>query len=99
MAPNTPKPPPNSHCLSQLARPLINLKLPPLKNRRCAQAHRSQYDFIDGFAKHMRDALYTLAVCESNAVRAVVADANQIVHSYQCHYDRLRDAFLRTRVL
>jgi type I restriction enzyme R subunit len=22
-----------------------------------AEAHRSQYDFIDGFAKHMRDAL------------------------------------------
>jgi len=36
MAPNSPKPPPNSHGLSQLARPLINLKLPPLKNRRCA---------------------------------------------------------------
>jgi type I restriction enzyme R subunit len=23
------------------------------------EAHRSQYDFIDGFAKHMRDALPT----------------------------------------
>ncbi|MCX5801834.1 MAG: type I restriction endonuclease subunit R [Candidatus Eisenbacteria bacterium] len=35
---------------------------PPLSNRRnvvviADEAHRSQYDFIDGFARHMRDAL------------------------------------------
>jgi type I restriction enzyme R subunit len=37
-------------------------KYPMLSNRRnivviADEAHRSQYDFIDGFAKHMRDAL------------------------------------------
>ena len=37
-------------------------KFPPLSNRRnivviADEAHRSQYDFIDGFARHMRDAL------------------------------------------
>jgi type I restriction enzyme R subunit len=37
-------------------------KYPPLSNRRnivviADEAHRSQYDFIDGFARHMRDAL------------------------------------------
>jgi len=37
-------------------------KYPPLSERRnivviADEAHRSQYDFIDGFARHMRDAL------------------------------------------
>jgi type I restriction enzyme R subunit len=37
-------------------------KYPPLSDRRnivviADEAHRSQYDFIDGFARHMRDAL------------------------------------------
>jgi len=37
-------------------------KYPPLSHRRnivviADEAHRSQYDFIDGFARHMRDAL------------------------------------------
>jgi type I site-specific restriction-modification system R (restriction) subunit len=37
-------------------------KYPVLSDRRnivviADEAHRSQYDFIDGFAKHMRDAL------------------------------------------
>jgi type I restriction enzyme R subunit len=38
------------------------VKYPPLSNRRnivviADEAHRSQYDFIDGFARHTRDAL------------------------------------------
>jgi type I restriction enzyme, R subunit len=41
---------------------VIGGKYPELSNRRnivvvADEAHRSQYDFIDGYAKHMRDAL------------------------------------------
>jgi type I restriction enzyme R subunit len=31
------------------------------------EAHRSQYDFIDGFAKHMRDALPNPS-CRASAI-------------------------------
>jgi type I restriction enzyme R subunit len=42
--------------------PKNKLNYPKLSDRRnivviADEAHRSQYDFIDGYAKHMRDAL------------------------------------------
>ena len=40
------------------------------------EAHRSQYDFIDGFARHMRDALPNASFSASPARRSRLTDAN-----------------------
>jgi len=49
-------------------------KYPLLSERRniiviADEAHRSQYDFIDGFAKHMRDALPNASFIGSQGLR------------------------------
>ena len=53
--------------LGRQLRHRVRRQHPLLSNRRnimviAAEAHRSQYDFIDGCAKHMRDALVTQAM-------------------------------------
>ena len=56
-------------------------KYPELSNRRniiviADEAHRSQYDFIDGFAKHMRDALPNATFIGFTGTPISKADAN-----------------------
>lgn len=56
-------------------------KYPELSNRRniiviADEAHRSQYDFIDGFAKHMRDALPNATFIGFTGTPIAKADAN-----------------------
>ena len=40
------------------------------------EAHRSQYDFIDGFARHMRDALPNASFIGFTGTPIELADAN-----------------------
>ena len=54
---------------------------PPLSNRRnivviADEAHRSQYDFIDGFARHMRDALPNASFVGFTGTPIELQDAN-----------------------
>jgi type I site-specific restriction-modification system R (restriction) subunit len=47
--------------------PSEDTRNPALSDRRniiviADEAHRSQYDFVDGFARHMRDALTTTII-------------------------------------
>jgi len=54
---------------------------PPLSDRRnivviADEAHRSQYDFIDGFARHMRDALPHASFIGFTGTPIELADAN-----------------------
>jgi type I restriction enzyme R subunit len=54
---------------------------PPLSDRRnivviADEAHRSQYDFIDGFAKHMRDALPNASFIGFTGTPIELADKN-----------------------
>ncbi|MGI5836687.1 MAG: type I restriction endonuclease subunit R [Chloroflexota bacterium] len=54
---------------------------PTLSNRRnivviADEAHRSQYDFIDGFARHMRDALPRASFIGFTGTPIELADAN-----------------------
>ncbi len=54
---------------------------PPLSERRnivviADEAHRSQYDFIDGFARHMRDALPNASFIGFTGTPIELADAN-----------------------
>src|SRR5579885_1099779 len=56
-------------------------KYPELSDRRniiviADEAHRSQYDFIDGFAKHMRDALPNATFIGFTGTPIAKADAN-----------------------
>lgn len=56
-------------------------KYPPLSNRRnivviADEAHRSQYDFIDGFARHMRDALPNASFIGFTGTPIEKSDAN-----------------------
>ncbi len=56
-------------------------KLPVLSDRRnivviADEAHRSQYDFIDGFARHMRDALPNASFIAFTATPIELADRN-----------------------
>ena len=54
---------------------------PQLSNRRnvvviADEAHRSQYDFVDGFARHMRDALPNASFIGFTGTPIELADAN-----------------------
>ena len=54
---------------------------PPLSERRnivviADEAHRSQYDFIDGFARHMRDALPNASFIGFTGTPIEIQDAN-----------------------
>ena len=40
------------------------------------EAHRSQYDFIDGFARHMRDALPNASFIGFTGTPIELTDAN-----------------------
>ena len=56
-------------------------KYPPLSLRRnivviADEAHRSQYDFIDGFARHMRDALPSASFIGFTGTPLELADKN-----------------------
>jgi len=56
-------------------------KFPPLSDRRnivviADEAHRSQYDFIDGFARHMRDALPNASFIGFTGTPIEKSDAN-----------------------
>jgi type I restriction enzyme R subunit len=56
-------------------------QLPVLSDRRnvvviADEAHRSQYDFIDGFARHMRDALPNASFIAFTATPIELADRN-----------------------
>jgi type I restriction enzyme R subunit len=56
-------------------------KHPPLSDRRnivviADEAHRSQYDFIDGFARHMRDALPNASFIGFTGTPIEKSDAN-----------------------
>jgi type I restriction enzyme R subunit len=56
-------------------------KYPPLSDRRnivviADEAHRSQYDFIDGFARHMRDALPNASFIGFTGTPIEKSDAN-----------------------
>ena len=55
--------------------------IPPLSDRRnivviADEAHRSQYDFIDGFARHMRDALPNASFVGFSGTPIELQDAN-----------------------
>ena len=67
---------------------------PVLSNRRnivviADEAHRSQYDFIDGFARHMRDALPHASFIGFTGTPIELADANtrQVFGDYISIYD------------
>lgn len=56
-------------------------RLPPISDRRniiviADEAHRSQYDFIDGFARHMRDALPNASFIEFTGTPLELTDKN-----------------------
>jgi len=56
-------------------------KYPPISHRRnivviADEAHRSQYDFIDGFARHMRDALPNASFIGFTGTPLEIADKN-----------------------
>ena len=57
------------------------IRFPPLSNRRnivviADEAHRSQYDFISGFARHMRDALPNASFIGFTGTPIEAADRN-----------------------
>src|SRR5713226_1511467 len=56
------------------------------------EAHRSQYDFIDGFARHMRDALPNASFIGFTGTPIEKADANTraVFGDYISIYDILR---------
>ena len=67
---------------------------PPLSDRRniiviADEAHRSQYDFIDGFARHMRDALPNASFIGFTGTPIEKADANTraVFGDYISKYD------------
>src|SRR5439155_27069360 len=53
------------------------------------EAHRSQYDFVDGFARHMRDALPNASFIEFTGTPIEKTDANtrQVFGEYISIYD------------
>jgi type I restriction enzyme R subunit len=74
--------------------PLQGERYPELSDRRnivviADEAHRSQYDFVDGFAKHMRDALPNASFIGFTGTPIEKADANtrQIFGEYISIYD------------
>ena len=69
-------------------------QLPVLSDRRnvvviADEAHRSQYDFIDGFARHMRDALPNASFIAFTATPIEMADRNTraVFGNYVSVYD------------
>jgi type I restriction enzyme R subunit len=67
---------------------------PPLSDRRnivvvADEAHRSQYDFVDGFARHMRDALPHASFIGFTGTPIELQDANtrQVFGDYISVYD------------
>jgi len=69
-------------------------RYPGLSNRRnivviADEAHRSQYDFVDGFARHMRDALPNASFIGFTGTPIAKTDANtrQVFGDYISIYD------------
>ena len=67
--------------LIQKFMPAEGERYPQLSDRRniivmADEAHRSQYDFIDGFARHMRDALPKASFIGFTGTPIEKADAN-----------------------
>jgi type I restriction enzyme R subunit len=63
------------------------------------EAHRSQYDFIDGFARHMRDALPRASFIGFTGTPIELADANTraVFGDYISIYDIQRGRGRRDR--
>lgn len=74
--------------------PLAGERYPELSDRRnivviADEAHRSQYDFVDGFARHMRDALPNASFIGFTGTPIEKTDANtrQVFGEYISIYD------------
>jgi len=74
--------------------PVVGERYPELSDRRnivviADEAHRSQYDFVDGFARHMRDALPNASFIGFTGTPIEKTDANtrQVFGDYISIYD------------